>query len=216
MQLKKWLGQLKGALGRIIHYMTLKDWLKIVIMPILLLALTVVFANLIGIRLQDRSFRKNEVFKADLASIEEARQEAISIQKDIERVRRQIRQNEADIQRELENTKRTGTPEELREDIKHYCNGQFMEQSLPTLREAVVRVNSLKEYAGQSEGKTEVDNALADLDAKLLAYIECVDAKDCRICNAGSTDLGQGVLDSLKGVISAYKRAQDKLGEKYN
>lgn len=86
------------------------DWLKIVIMPIVLLILTAVFANVIGVRLQDRSFRKNEVFRARLAAIETARQEATNIQKDVERARRQIRQTRLILARSWRIQEERGRP----------------------------------------------------------------------------------------------------------
>lgn len=91
-----------------------------------------------------------------------------------------------------------------------------MAQSLAVLREALVRANALLDTAKTKGGQDAVNDAVVIFNTKILAYIECVDSKDCRLCNSEGQDLGKEVLDSLTRLVAAQTKARETLIEEYN
>lgn len=183
-----------------------KDWLKIVVMPIVI----AVLAAILGIYLQNRSFERNTLFKAKLDQIQAGQKEAVTLLQDLDSTLRFIRTNEEYIEKDLKQLESEGRSNEIGDAKQHYCGGSFMQPSIETLRRYQMRTIPLKDYSAAAGQNNVVNQATDDFSNKLGALIECMENKECRPCNGQHDD----VRDSLRAVIAAHtKMANDLIGK---
>lgn len=191
--------------------MSKKDWIKIVVMPISIVILTAVLGNFIGIYLQNRSFSRNELFKAKLDLIMSGHKQTIDIMQDVDRARRQIRSNEEFIQQELQRYEKAGNTDALNGARKYYCEGSFMAPSIAILKEAKIKADSIGDYTDKFDKDGTVKKAIGEFSKNLAGYLECLDNKQCRPCSDGH----ENVIQSLRGVIEAHIDTANKLLDEY-
>lgn len=190
--------------------MNRKDWVKIVIMPLIIVLLPAGVGGSIGVYLQDRSFRKNELFKTKLELIMASQKEAIEILKDVDRARRQIRANEDFIKGHLQRLQSTN-PEQVREAKKYYCEGNFMASSIAILKEPKIRTLAIEDYTKSSPNRSAVSAAIQNFSQELAAIIRCLEKEDCTPCS----DTHEQVVASFREVITAHVQMATTLVEEY-
>lgn len=197
------VSKLEGAL-------TPKDKIAIIIMPIVVVLLTALLGTGVGIWLQNRSFRKNELFKAKLERIMAGQKEAADILRAVEEARRQIRSNEDFIRKEIARQVDDIKKDEAR---RYYLDSNPMEPSIAILRESKLRLDALAVYSGSLGSNSPVPNAVQVYSRKLDGFLGCLkeNSQFAKICSDEHPDL----LESVRGIVAAHARMIDKLIQEY-
>lgn len=183
-----------------------KDILSIVVMPLVLVFLTALLGTMVGVWLQNRSFRNNEVFKARLERIMVSQREAAEILVVVHEARRQIRSNEDYIRQEFSKPRGKANPSDV---IQFYRDNNPMRPSMAVLRESQLRLDALGDYAESLSPQSSVPSAIQAYTKRVDAYIGCLN--DNSDFSARCTDDYPDLLDLLKKVVAAHAEMVDEL-----
>jgi hypothetical protein len=180
--------------------------IKIVWMPILIVILTALFGGLLGTWLQNRSFKKNALFQAKLNMLTSARQQALEIRQGVDEARRKIRANERFAKNLLSSLKTKGKAEDLSYAESVYCVPAYQGQYVDILKEAGIRVESLREDAA-GRSPSSINSAIDEFLKNLKPYVACLDKSGCRECGEDN----ENVVESLDKVVAAHTSASERL-----
>lgn len=188
----------------------MKDWIKIVVMPILIVILTA----FLGIFLQNRSFKRNTLFQAKLNQIISGRNEAVELLQDVDKVRRRIRAAEDYFQREIDRIKITKS-EDLAKAMGRFCEEkmQFLEEGveapLQILRQVKIRTIAIEDFTKAFDNNNAINETILDFNNKLGDFIGCLQSNDCIACS----DKHENIIPALRNLISAHTRMISELLE---
>lgn len=180
--------------------------LKTVIMPTLIVLLSATLGTGLGLYLQNRSFRNNELFKARLEQIVRQRTEAVSLLQDVDDAWRQVRSDEDLAARQIEDAKIRGQGEVDRVTA-YYCSQGDKSNGLETLRKARSRSNALADQTKTFGENNPTAKAFKQFEVRLQSILECAENRDCRRCAVHDSDL----LQPLKDVITSYGALESSL-----
>lgn len=183
--------------------MTKKDWLSIVVMP----TAVVLLASGVAIVLQDRSFRRNELFTAKLNQILDAQKTAVDLLRTVDEATRQVRADEAWIREQL----RTA-PELIRQDEDQYRSGEFFEASIDALKDSKVRLDGLVAISQGVDGGSAVHGAAEAYTQVLGRLLSCLHQNNDFRC----ADQNSGVVPAMRGVVVAHTTAANDLIRAYD
>jgi hypothetical protein len=181
--------------------------IKSVYMPILIVILTAFLGSAVGAFLQNRSFRHNARFQAQLNLLVTGRQEAIRIREDVDEALRQIRSNESLARRQM-------TMVEVRSDSSarqlaegYYCAPEYLAPYTTVLKESRVKIASIREDTVGLRKPSLINTAIEQYVKTLGGFIECLDSPGCNYCSKTHG----GVVQPLDDVISGHTRAANAL-----
>jgi hypothetical protein len=196
--------------AKIGNTLTKKDKLAIIVMPIVIVGLTAILGTGVGVWLQNRSFRNNEIFKAKLERIMAGQREAADILREVDEARRQIRSNEDFIKDEIGRQPNIIEQEKAR---RYYLENNPMEPSVAILRESKVRLDTLAAYTSSLSTNSPVPKAVQVYSQKLEDFLKCLkeNVKFEKICS----DEHPNLLESMRGVVVAHTRMTDELIKEY-
>jgi hypothetical protein len=117
-----------------------KDRMAIVVMPLVIVALTAVTGTGLGVWFQNRSFKRNELFRVRLERLMWLHNEAVEILREVDTARRNVRTNEDVVATDLRKAK---SSDERASIVEFYRAQELMKESLAQLKEARVRLDSL-------------------------------------------------------------------------
>lgn len=187
-----------------------KDRVAFIYMPIVIVLLTATLGTGIGMWLQNRSFRRNELFKAKLDRIMAGQKEAVEILKDVDEARRQIRSNEDFISGVIE---RQSTMEEKTKVREYYSERNPMESSVAILKEAKIRLDALGDYSKTLSQHSTVPGAIESYSNKQKAFLDCLEANED--FSISCSDKHPALIEALRAVIAAHTRMTDELIKEY-
>ena len=190
--------------------MTRRERVSIIYMPILIVVLTAIFGTGIGIWLQNRSFKKNELFKAKLGRIMSAQQDVVEILRTVDEARRQIRSNELFLKSELQNS---DTPTEREAKLSYYNKQNPMSGSIAVLKESRLKINALGTYTSTLSTSSPVPGTIEKFTSELDQYLQCIDQNN--EFEENCSDKHPGVVGSLQDVIASYSKMADELIKEY-
>lgn len=194
----------KGSSG---NDLTRKERISIIYMPLVIVILTAILGTGIGIWLQNRSFKKNELFKAKLERIMSAQHEAVEETRAVDEARRQIRSNESFIRQELANV----SPDRRADALRFY--GEQMSPSIAMLKESRLKMDVLGNYTATLSSSKGVPNAIGEFTEKLDDYLRCLEQNVDFGINC--SDEHPGVVTSLHAVVAAYSEMADELIDEF-
>ncbi|HEY0405507.1 MAG TPA: hypothetical protein VGC89_07250 [Pyrinomonadaceae bacterium] len=187
-----------------------KDRAAIIYMPIIVVLMTAVLGTGIGVWFQNRSFRRNELFKAKLDRIMAGQKEAVEILKDVDEARRQIRSNEDFIRGVIE---RQGDPEEKAKVIQYYSERDPMEASVAILKEAKIRLDALGDYSRTLSQHSAVPASVENYSDKQQAFLKCLAGN--RNFSISCSDEHPDLVDALRAVVVSHTKMTDELINEY-
>src|ERR1051325_4822219 len=190
--------------------LTKKDRVAFIYMPIVVVVLTATLGTSIAMWLQDRSFRKNEVFRAKLDRIMAGQKEAAEILKDVDEARRQIRSNEDFISGVIERQVELEERDKIR---RYYFERNPMESSVAILKEAKIRLDALEDYTNTLSQSTTLPLAIENYSSKQKAFLECLEEN--KDFSYSCSDKHPGLVEALRAVISAHSKMTDALIREY-
>ncbi len=186
---------------------TKKEWLTNVIMPIVIVVLTAILGTGVGVWLQNRSFKYNEVFKAKLDRIMANQKEATDILVEAEIAYRQIRRIESSFERGDQAQKNSYR-------IQGYRGSTDV--NLDTLKKSKIRLDALQDSTQTFSKNSSVSEEIKKYEAGLSSFIQCVNnnilngfSKNC------ANEHDEKVLGSLKSVVIAYSKMADEFIKEY-
>ena len=180
--------------------------IKVVWMPILVVLLTAILGGMIGTWLQNRSFKKNALFQAKLNMLTSARQQALDIRQDVDEASRKIRSNEIFSKNLLASLEAKGDHDNLAYAQSVYCVPEYQAQYADILKEAGIRVESLRQDAKDGT-PSSVNSAIDDFLKALKPYATCLDEPGCRQCSEHS----ETVVVSINKIVAAHTKASEQL-----
>lgn len=174
--------------------------IKVINMPIVLLLLTAGLGGYIGTRFQDRSFRKNTLFEAQLNQVIAGRNESVRMLQDLDT--------------EL---KRLSATEEAAQTDADYCKPPFFEPIVERLKLFHTRSMALEDYAAAVGERSEVNSSLESFRVQLANLLVCQNNylqanPTCTPC----TDQHTNLRDSARAVIKAHNILVTELIRKNN
>lgn len=174
--------------------------------PILLILITAAITSWIGVIFQDRSFRKNELFKAKLDRIMSQQEEVIEIRRIVDEARRQIRSNEDFISEQIKKQPDLAGQTAARE---YYLNKKPMASSVAVLKESKIRLDALAVSAKTFGGNNPVTESVNKFSTTLDTFLKCLENnKDFRNnCSDEHPDL----VESVSNIIIAHNQLADEL-----
>jgi hypothetical protein len=186
--------------------LTKRERLQFIYMPIAIVLLTAMIGTSIGVWFQNRSFRRNELFKARLDRIMSQQKEASDIRRAVDEARRQIRSNEDFIDEQIESRTDAAGKAWARQ---YYRKRNPMASSVAILKESKIRLDALADSAKSFGENNPVSESVNKFSAKLEAYLECLDGNTDfrRNCSDENPDL----VESLSAVIIAHSKLADGL-----
>lgn len=187
-----------------------KDRLAVIYMPILVVFLTALLGTGIGVWFQDRSFRRNELFRAKLDRIMAAQKEVVDINTQVEGALRQIRANEDFIQAQIAQQRTLDGQQQARQ---FYAEQDNMTSSLTVLRETKIRLDALASYSKTLSTESGVGESIKVYSGELLPFINCVENNHEYSVNC--SDKYPKIIESLRGVIIAHAKVADDLINSY-
>ena len=187
-----------------------KDRLAVIYMPILVVFLTAVLGTGIGVWFQNRSFRRNELFKAKLDRIMAAQKEVVDINSQVEGALRQIRANEDFIQAQIA---RQRTLDEQQQARQFYAEQNNMTSSLTVLKETKIRLDALASYSKTLSTEAGVGESIKVYSEELLPFVKCVENNHDYTINC--SDKYPKIIESLRSVIIAHSKVADDLINSY-
>jgi hypothetical protein len=190
--------------------LTTKDKVAIIYMPLVIVILTAVLGTGIGVWLQNRSFQRNELFRAKLERIMSAQRDAVEIMREVDQARRQIRSDEHFIREQIDLQE---SSKEREEAVKYYSIRNPMEASVATLKDSKVKLDALGAYTSTLSPRSPVPAAIESYSNKLNVFLGCLEENlDFeRVCSNEHTEL----VGLLHQVVVAYAKMADGLIEKY-
>ena len=181
-------------------------------MPVVVVLLTVALTAAIGLRLaqrlQDRSFRKNQVFSAKLTRIMDSQREAADILKNVDEARRLIRANEWLIRDELA---KQPTQEAKNRAITIYRESDEMDANVQMLRDSQVRLDALVSLSNSFSAGSAIRDASGEYSKELEALTTCL-ASNVEFRCAKQHD---SIVDKMQVVVAAHSIAIDQLIREY-
>ena len=186
-----------------------KDRLAVIYMPILMVLLTALLGTGIGVWFQDRSFRRNELFKAKLDRIMAAQKEVVDINTQVEGALRQIRANEDFIQAQIAQQRAFDGQQQARQ---FYAEQDNMTSSLTVLRETKIRLDALASYSKTLSTESGVGESIKVYSEELLPFIKCVENNDYSV---NCSDKYPKIIESLRSIIIAHSKVADDLINSY-
>lgn len=192
-------------------------------MPLIIVGATAGFGGLVGTYLQDRSFRKNALFQVKLNAINADKEQVREIRRDIDEARRKIASNETESKRIRDRVQ--NDPKLLTQAESFYCVPDYQGPYADILREAAVRLDSLRQEpvaskldgeeatvdqtfaapSGSRSGSNAIDTAIDESIHSLRAYVDCLDDDGCTSCSS------DGVVESVDKVLAAHTEAARRL-----
>jgi predicted transcriptional regulator len=195
------------------HMLTKKDKYKIIIMPIVIVLLTAFLGTFIGLYIQNRSFRKNELFKSKLASINEGKTDTVHLLQDVEAILRQIR-----------SSRKNNSQSNVTSDL---CNSEISDL-VERLKKLNTRTELIKTYNSDeaSNKESKVNTSIEKFKDALKNYLYCINGEEvkddkgkilksykiCEICN----DEANLTMDSLREIIKSHVIMQNELQKEYD
>lgn len=172
-----------------------KDWVKLIIIPFILC----IVGSYYGIYLQDRSIKKNALFKAKLDLIIATRSDTIKLVEDLDLIRRQIRSTEDDTERNLNQVTDTTQQKQAR---KMNANKIRAQKLIAKLKEARMRFlaieNTLKDISNSNDLQKTIENFVV----KMEKFVICLEQDEFVPCS----DNHDEVIDLLLQVSSAQAK----------
>lgn len=148
---------------------TRKDWIKDIIMPLVILALGAISVHTIGGRLQEQSFNRSELFKARLQRILAAQDQARQIRTDAEEAFRLLRSNEDYASAQIKET-----PLEARDELKRNYHAQVIASpALQTLRRSKIDADIIVEDIGGGK-ESPIGKIVSQYGDNLTAFRNCI------------------------------------------
>jgi hypothetical protein len=181
-----------------------KEFIKIVLMPITIVLLTGILGTFLGLWLQNRSFRRNEIFRAKLDTITEGKKEAVKLLQDTEEVLRQVRGTQKVIKEKL--TQLQFNTSELDTAKTQFCATSVLSPYMATLKKIKLRTAFVRDYTTEGNNIT-VNQKIIEFESKLDEYIRCGESDTCQICN----DHADLVMDSLREVVASHTQMTNDL-----
>jgi hypothetical protein len=191
--------------------LTKKERITNIYMPIAIVLLTASLGTGIGVWLQNRSFRRNEVFKAKLDRIKEGQKETAEILREVDEARRQIRANEDFIRREIE---QQSDPIEKDKVRRYYLEKNPMGSSLVILKESKIRLDALGDYTKTLSPANTVPSSIENYSIKLGNFLECLE--DNKDFGKSCSDEHPTLREALRAVVTAYTKIEDELIDAYD
>jgi hypothetical protein len=189
--------------------MTWKERVQFVIMPLVVVILTAVSVNVVGTNLQEKSFKRNELFKAKLQRLTAAQDEARRIRNEANDAFRVIRSHEDDARAQLQHA----LPDEEASLRNDYHTQLTTSAAFQTLRRSKIDLDLLlQDIRGMSTpiGADSVPAALArTYSDQLTAFTNCVNEN--RSFQKSCADLHDEFTASLQQLVVHVGRRAETL-----
>lgn len=191
--------------------LTSKDRIAIIYMPIVIVVLTALLGTGIGIWLQNRSFKRNELFRAKLERIMSAQKDAVEIMRGVDEARKQLGSDENFVREQIG----LAPDSESRTKAKSfYSKRDQFAISMATLKESKAKLEALGTYTSTLSADSTASSAIESYSKELQGILECVEEdKDFeKNCSDEHPDL----MKSLREIVIAYAKMADGLIDKYD
>jgi hypothetical protein len=210
-QISAWTEEREGALAteqrRNKERFARKELVLSVAMPLVDVIIAGAIGTFVAIRLQDRSFRKNEVFKARVEQIVRQRNDAVSLLQEVDEAWRQVRLDEEFVGQRLEDATRKGEQETTRAKA-YYCeNAENRSAGYETLRRTYGRALALDQLSRAFGEDNQANKSIRAFTVKLQAFLSCAENRECLRCAEEHSDVRQ----ALEDLISGYSKLENTL-----
>jgi len=178
-----------------------KDLWSVVIMPVVV----VVIASGMAIWLQDRSFRRNQMFTAKLNQIVSGQDSAVQILREVDAATRQIRGTEKWIRDRQQ--KSSGGPDEAT-----FNADEFLAPSIEVLKDSKVRLDALVAVSQGVGGGKAIDEAAQQYSTRLAKLLQCLSNNIDFRC----AERNFAVVPAMRDVVVAHTTAANELIQRYD
>ncbi|HEX8147637.1 MAG TPA: hypothetical protein VF591_10695 [Pyrinomonadaceae bacterium] len=186
-QTRKELGGRRGMTG--------KDWLKVVIMPVLF----ILVGTLIGAFFQDRSFRKNTLFKTQYERLVSAQKETADQYRDLESLLKHLESYET-----------------VSKTDKSYCSSENFNPLIEQLKSFENRRLGLKDYSGEAGAGTVLEGKLNEYALALTDTIKCESGYVLDGCTSSCKESANKLRDALQSCVYAHNTSINDLIRRNN
>lgn len=185
-----------------------KDWLAVVVMPVVVVLLTAVVGTGVAVWLQNRSFKRNELFRVRLERLMYLHTEGIQILREVDAARRQIRSNEDMVAQDVRDN-----PSDAIAVVNFHRGQNLMRSSLTSLNDAKLRLDSLLVDSKQLSDNSDVAEAVRAYGVKHEQFVACIEGNEKfdRVCS----DLHGDIVVVMQTVVSAHGRMIDRFVEQF-
>lgn len=187
--------------------LTRKDVIQSIIVPLVVVLVTAVFGTWLAVHLQNRSFRRNELFKARLDQVVRQRQEAVTLLQEVEEAWRQVRADERLVAQSIRLAAVQGKDEETLIRT-HYCSPQSKKSAgVEALRRIYGRMLAMGELFDALGHDNPVKKSHSEFMGRLQAFLQCAQTEGCPEC----AEKHAGIREPLRDLIGAYSKVENQL-----
>lgn len=174
--------------------LTKKDVFSIIVMPVVV----VVVASGMAIYLQDRSFRRNQMFTAKLNQIVSGQEAAVQILREVDEATRQIR----------------GTEKWIRAQPANSVSDQeeYFDASIEVLKDSKVHLDALVAVSQGVRGGKTIEEAAQRYSTRLAVFLQCLNANTKFRC----AEQHFAVVPAMRDVVVAHTTAANELIREYD
>jgi hypothetical protein len=186
-----------------------RDRVAVVYMPIVIVLLTALLGTGVGWLLQNRAFKRNELFRVRLDRLMWLHSQTVDTLHEVDVARRQIRSNEELVADQIRKN-----PTDNKGVIQFYKEQELMRSSLVALKDAKVRLDSLAVDSRALSGDDTASAAIEAYGEESDKFIACVEDNDdfSRSCSNEHPDL----IKKMMVVVSSHGNLIDTFAATYH
>lgn len=175
--------------------MTRKDWLKVVIMPVLF----IVVGTILAAYFQNRSFQKNTLFKTQYDRLVSAQKETADQYRDLDSLLKHLERYET-----------------VSKTDKSYCSPENFTPLIEQLQSFENRRLALKDYSGEAGAGNVLEGKLDEYGLALTDTIKCESGYVHDVCTSSCTPSAKKLRDALQECIYAHNTSINDLIRRNN